>query len=95
VGQSHRQALPSDCRLTRHLKIYFPQIRNWLEHPDTEPVSALLERWPTLEVLQKSSAGAVRVAAGRQARTDEFAPIVSGLLVNHDRTLAAHLLPKS
>ncbi len=41
-------------RLTSHLKIYFPQILNWFEHLDTELVCALLERWPTLEELQKA-----------------------------------------
>jgi transposase len=40
-------------RLTNHLKIYFPQILDWFEHPDSELVCALLERWPTLEELQK------------------------------------------
>src|SRR5712691_2977489 len=40
-------------RLTSHLKIYFQQILDWFEHLDTELVCALLERWPTLEQLQK------------------------------------------
>lgn len=40
-------------RLRSHLKIYFPQMQNWFEHLDTELVCALLERWPTLEELQK------------------------------------------
>lgn len=40
-------------RLTSHLKIYFPQILDWFERLDTELVCALLERWPTLEELQK------------------------------------------
>src|ERR1700737_603752 len=40
-------------RLPSHLKIYFPQILDWFEHLDTELVCALLERWPTLEELQK------------------------------------------
>jgi len=40
-------------RLTSHLKIYFPQMLNWFEHLDTELVCALLERWPTLEELQR------------------------------------------
>jgi serine/threonine protein kinase len=40
-------------RLTNHLKIYFPQILDWFEHLDSELVCALLERWPTLEQLQK------------------------------------------
>jgi transposase len=40
-------------RLTSHLKVYFPQMLDWFEHLDTELVCALLERWPTLEELQK------------------------------------------
>ena len=40
-------------RLTSHLKIYFPQMLDWFEHLDTELVCALLERWPTVEELQK------------------------------------------
>jgi len=40
-------------RLTHHLKIYFPQMLEWFEQLDTELVCALLERWPTLEELQK------------------------------------------
>jgi len=39
-------------RLTSHLKIYFPQILDWFDL-DTELACALLERWPTLEELQK------------------------------------------
>jgi transposase len=40
-------------RLTNHLKIYFPQMLEWFEQLDTELVCTLLERWPTLEELQK------------------------------------------
>jgi transposase len=40
-------------RLTHQLKIYFPQMLEWFEQLDTELVCALLERWPTLEELQK------------------------------------------
>jgi transposase len=40
-------------RLTGDLKIYFPQILKWFERLDTELACALLERWPTLEELQK------------------------------------------
>ncbi len=40
-------------RLTSNLKIYFPQMLDWFENPDTELVCGLLERWPTLEELQK------------------------------------------
>jgi len=40
-------------RLTHPRKIYFPQMLEWFEQLDTELVCALLERWPTLEELQK------------------------------------------
>ena len=40
-------------RLTSDLKIYFPQVLDWFERLDTELVCDLLERWPTLEELQK------------------------------------------
>jgi hypothetical protein len=47
-------------RLTSYLKIYFPQILDWFEDLDTELVCALLERWPTLEELQKASPAKLR-----------------------------------
>ena len=40
-------------RLTSDLKIYFPQVLDWFERLDTELVGDLLQRWPTLEELQK------------------------------------------
>src|SRR5246127_5761217 len=40
-------------RLTHQLKIYFPQMLEWFEKLDTQLVCTLLERWPTLEELQK------------------------------------------
>jgi transposase len=40
-------------RLTSDWKIYFPQVLDWFERLDTELVGDLLERWPTLEELQK------------------------------------------
>jgi transposase len=41
-------------RLEAQLKIYFPQIPHWFGDVDTPLVCALLERWPTLEALQKA-----------------------------------------
>jgi len=52
-------------RLTSHLKIYFPQMLNWFEHLDTELVCALLERWPTLEELQKVPPSKLRAFFGK------------------------------
>ncbi len=40
-------------RLEAHLKVYFPQIPQWFEDIDSALVCDLLERWPTLEKLQK------------------------------------------
>ena len=45
--------------LTNRLKLYFPQMLEWFNPIDTSLVFDLLERWPTLEQLQKlSSSGA-------------------------------------
>src|SRR5215467_1261869 len=46
--------------LVAHLKIYFPQIPRWFEDVDSPLVCALLERWPTLEALQKIRPAALR-----------------------------------
>src|SRR5215469_12231181 len=42
-------------RLTSYLKICFPQMVEWFEKLDMLLVCDLLERWPTLEELQKAS----------------------------------------
>jgi len=47
-------------RLEAHLKIYFPQIPHWFEDVDSPLVCALLERWPTLEALQKTGPATLR-----------------------------------
>jgi transposase len=47
-------------RLTCNLKIYFPQILEWFGDLDTELVGGLLERWSTLEELQKASPAELR-----------------------------------
>lgn len=47
-------------RLTAKLKLYFPQILNWFDEVDSALVGALLERWPTLEDLQKARPATVR-----------------------------------
>ena len=58
-------------RLTSHLKIYFPQILDWFEHLDTELVCALLERWPTLEELQKVPPAKLRTFFGKHHCRDQ------------------------
>ena len=47
-------------RLTGYLKIYFPQRLEWFEKLDMPLGCELLERWPTLEELQKVSAEELR-----------------------------------
>ena len=47
-------------RLTAKLKLYFPQILNWFDEVDSALVGALLERWPTLEALQKARPATLR-----------------------------------
>ena len=47
-------------RLEAHLKIYFPQIPHWFEDVDSPMVCALLQRWPTLEALQKAGPATLR-----------------------------------
>ena len=47
-------------RLEAHLKIYFPQIPQWFKDADSPLVCALLERWPTLEALQKARPSTLR-----------------------------------
>src|SRR5215469_14773688 len=47
-------------RLISYLKIYFPQMVEWFEKLDIPLVCDLLERWPTLEELQKISAEELR-----------------------------------
>jgi transposase len=47
-------------RLTSYLKIYFPQMVEWFEKLDIALVCELLERWPSLEELQKVSAEELR-----------------------------------
>jgi len=58
-------------RLASHLKIYFPQMLNWFEHLDTELVCALLERWPTLEELQKVPPSKLRKFFGKHHCRDQ------------------------
>ena len=57
-------------RLTSHLKIYFPQILDWLDL-DTELACALLERWPTLEELQKVPPAKLRTFFGKHHCRDQ------------------------
>jgi transposase len=41
-------------RLNSHLKLYFPQVLNWFCDIGSQIAEHFLERWPTLEVVQKA-----------------------------------------
>jgi transposase len=57
-------------RLTAQLKMFFPQVLAWFSTPDTVVVTRLLQKWSTLEELQRAPIGEV---AGflRQNRIEE------------------------
>jgi hypothetical protein len=48
-------------RLTAQLKMFFPQVLDWFSTVDTVVVGRLLQKWPTLDELQRASA--TKVAA--------------------------------
>lgn len=41
-------------RITAHLKMYFPQVLNWFDEIGSNIVADFLERWPSLEKLQRA-----------------------------------------
>jgi transposase len=47
-------------RLTNCLKLYFPQILHWFDDVTSPLVGALLERWATLQELQRAHPGTLR-----------------------------------
>jgi transposase len=47
-------------RLTDCLKLYFPQVLQWFDDVASPLVGDLLERWPTLEQLQRAHPGTLR-----------------------------------
>lgn len=47
-------------RLTAHRKLYFPQVLDWFAHVTSEITGEFLERWPTLEKLQRARPATIR-----------------------------------
>jgi transposase len=47
-------------RLCAHLKLYFPQVLNWFCDMSSQIAEDFLERWPTLEELQKARTGTIQ-----------------------------------
>jgi transposase len=48
-------------RLTAQLKMFFPQVLDWFSTVDTVVVGQLLQKWPTLDQLQRAPTGKVAV----------------------------------
>ena len=61
--ESRREAVDDKTRylnrLTAQLKIFFPQMLDWFSTIDTVVVGQLLQKWPTLEILQAAPASEV------------------------------------
>ncbi len=47
-------------RLTDYLKLYFPQMLDWFDQVRSPLMVDMLERWPTLEELQRAKASSLR-----------------------------------
>jgi transposase len=59
-------------RLTSHLKLYFPQVLNWFCDISSQIAEDFLERWPTLEAVQKAQTKTLeRFFADHNSRSSE------------------------
>jgi hypothetical protein len=77
-------------RLTGYLKVYFPQMLGWFAKLDSKLVCDFLERWPSLEELQKVPSAELKKfqnhmvgATGISIRKWQSSPDASK--INHDR----------
>lgn len=60
-----RRQLVDDCtaqtnRITDQLKLYFPQVLRWFDKTNSPMMAAFLQRWPTLEQVQKEQPEVLR-----------------------------------
>jgi transposase len=59
-------------RLNAHLKLYFPQVLNWFCDISSQIAEHFLERWPTLEAVQKAKTKTLeRFFADHNSRNSE------------------------
>jgi transposase len=47
-------------RLTAHLKLFFPQVLDWFDQVTSDITADFVERWPTLEKLQRARPATIR-----------------------------------
>jgi transposase len=82
-------------RLNAHLKLYFPQVLNWFCDISSQIAEHFLERWPTLQAVQKAKAKTLerffadhnsRNAEKIKARVDEIHRAVAA---THDHAVMA------
>jgi hypothetical protein len=59
-GKTVDERTSESQRLTDCLKLYFPQVLQWFDDVASPLVGDLLERWPTLEQLQRAHPGTLR-----------------------------------
>jgi transposase len=60
-------------RLTAHLKMYFPQVLDWFDEIGSNIVAEFLERWPSLEKLQRAKPATIeRFFIERNSRDPEL-----------------------
>jgi hypothetical protein len=62
-------------RLSDRLKVYFPQVLKWFQEIDEPAVLDLLERWPSLEQLQKAPRKSREALLRRHRRSAEEAAV--------------------
>ena len=55
IAQKIRKVISGQA-LNSHLKLYFPQVLNWFCDISSQIAEHFLERWPTLEAVQKAKA---------------------------------------
>ena len=77
-------------RLNSHLKLYFPQVLNWFCNMGSQIAEEFLERWPTLEAVQRAKAKTLeRFFADHNSRSPEkiktrLEEIRSAITATHD-----------
>jgi transposase len=67
-------------RLTAQLKMFFPQVLDWFSTVDTVVVGALLQKWPTLEDLQRAPVSSVVGFLGKHRIPDTRIAVLRQLI---------------
>jgi transposase len=68
-------------RLTAQLKMFFPQVLDWFSTPDTVVVGELLQKWPTLDELQRAPVSKVTGFLRKHRIPDSRIAVLQQLIV--------------